>query len=327
MTVRLHLAKLAACPAGPGPESVTCRVVSEGVCHEASLLPSRPEPMSETADDDEDLERPRFIRMWAEDTFDGQERVFTRAAYDLQVQATAHSARCGHPGYVPDDYLEHLDGLGIETTITAVELCAIGTWERVGGYRVLDWEAVEVCLDQVRQDKGEDSRALAWEREHEARIQARMAKPMVVTPPCAACGTPAAHIELLAPSQLPAGWDQWPTATHGSFLRRPGPGQWYLLRQNIATGNSYGGPIDASLAGRIAWAFRPPLRFAQVRTARFHDDAGFCPDCEVPYCHRHWHLSDTEYGYCPYGHGKNVDQHWSPLTAGHRCTRPVITSV
>ncbi len=154
--------------------------------------------MSETADDDEDLERPRFIRMWAEDTFDGQERVFTRAAYDLQVQATAHSARCGHPGYVPDDYLEHLDGLGIETTITAVELCAIGTWERVGGYRVLDWEAVEVCLDQVRQDKGEDSRALAWEREHEARIQARMAKPMVVPggtsgPPlrtAASCGDP-----------------------------------------------------------------------------------------------------------------------------------------
>ena len=118
--------------------------------------------MSETADNDEDLERPRFIRMRAEDTFDGQERVFTRAAYDLQVQATAHSARCGHPGYVPDDYLEHLDGLGIETTISAAELCAIGTWERVGGgYRVLDWEAVEVCLDLVRQDTGEDPRALA----------------------------------------------------------------------------------------------------------------------------------------------------------------------
>jgi hypothetical protein len=76
----------------------------------------------------------------------------TQAAYDLQVRATAHSARCGHPGYVPDDYLEHLDGLGIETTIAAAELCAIGTWERVGaGYRVLDWEAVEVCLDRVRQ--------------------------------------------------------------------------------------------------------------------------------------------------------------------------------
>ncbi len=219
--------------------------------------------MSETAGDDEDLEHRRFIRMRAKDTFDGQERVFTRAAYDLQVQATGHSARCGHPRYVPDDYLEHLDGLGIETTITAAELCAIGTWERVGGgYRVLDWEAVEVCLDLVRRDNGEDPRALAWDREHEARIQARMAKPMVVTPPCAACGIPAAHIELLAPCQLPVGWDQWPGTAHGSFLRRPEPGQWYLLRQDIASGTSYGGPIDASLAGRIAWALRLPLRFS-----------------------------------------------------------------
>ena len=177
MTVRLHPAKPGGMPGRPRPESVTRRAVSEGVCHEASLLPPRPRPMSETADDDEDLEQPRFIRMRPEDTFDGQERVFTRAAYDLQVQATAHSARCGHPGYVPDDYLEHLDGLGIETTITAAELCAIGTWERVGGgYRVLDWEAVEVCLDRVRQDNGEDPRALAWEREHEARIATHASK-------------------------------------------------------------------------------------------------------------------------------------------------------
>jgi hypothetical protein len=45
---------------------------------------------------------------------------------------------------------EHLDGLGIETTITAAEPCAIGTWERVdGGYRILDWEAVEYAIDGV----------------------------------------------------------------------------------------------------------------------------------------------------------------------------------
>ena len=178
--------------------------------------------MSETAGDDEDLEHPRFIRMRAEDTFDGQERVFTRAAYDLQVQATAHSARCGHPGYVPDDYLEHLDGLGIETTITAAELCTIGTWERVGGgYHVLDWEAVEVCLDLVRQDKGEDPRALAWDREHETTIQARRAKPMVVTPPCAACGTP----QLTSNSWLPASCP--PDGTSGL----PGPPEFALAAE------------------------------------------------------------------------------------------------
>ena len=127
----------------------------------------------EAAEDDEDPARTKFFRMSASETFDGQERVFSQAAWDLQCLATAHSARCGHPGFVPDDYLEHLDGLSIETTITAAELCAIGTWERVdGGYRVLDWEAVEVCLDQVRRTEGEDPQALAWDRETAARVRA-----------------------------------------------------------------------------------------------------------------------------------------------------------
>jgi hypothetical protein len=181
-----------------------------------------------------------FIIIRAEETFDGLERVMSRAAYDLQVRATVHSASCGHPGYVPDDYLEHLDGLGIETTITAAELCDIGTWERVdGGYRVLDWEAVEYALDGVRQRTGEDPKALAAERDHEARAWAHMATPIVVTPPCAVCGTP-----------------------------------------------------------------------AQVHTAGFYDDAGFCRDCGVPYCYRHWQVSETGYGYCPRGHGKSLDPHW-----------------
>ncbi len=115
----------------------------------------------EAADYAEDPGQRSFI-MRATETFDGQERVMSRAAYDLQVLATAHSASCGHPGFVPDDYLEHLDGLAIETTITAAELCTVGMWERVdGGYRVLDWEAVEVCLDHVREIRGEDAQASA----------------------------------------------------------------------------------------------------------------------------------------------------------------------
>ena len=114
----------------------------------------------EPSGDDEDLEPVPFIFMAAGETFDGQERMFSRAAYNLQVLATGHSAPCGHPGFAPDDYLEHLDGLGIETTITAAELCALGTWERAGGgYRVLDREAVKYALDQVRQDNGEDPRS------------------------------------------------------------------------------------------------------------------------------------------------------------------------
>ena len=192
----------------------------------------------------------------------------SRAAYDLQVRATVHSASCGHPGYVPDDYLEHLDGLGIETTITAAELCTIGTWQRVdGGYRVLDWEAVEYALDGVRQRKGEDPKALAAERDHEAKAWARMATPMVVTPPCAACGTPSARVELVAPGKVPAGWEQWPRTVQDRIMRQRKPGQWYLLFKGVAAYNGYGDPIDASRAGQIAQALRPPLCFA-LRSTR-----------------------------------------------------------
>lgn len=52
-----------------------------------------------------------------------------------------------------------------------------------------------------------------------------------------------------------------------------------------------------------------------------------CPDCEVPYCHQHWHPSDTGYGYCPDGNGKDLDPHRSPLADFHQMHLTVITSV
>ena len=99
----------------------------------------------------------------------------------------------------------------------------------------------------------------------EAKIRAHMAKPIVVTPPCAACGTPSARIELVAPGQLPAEWKQWPSTVQGNILRRREPGEWYLLVKGIATCNGYGDPIDASRAGRIAQAFRPRTQVGNGR--------------------------------------------------------------
>jgi hypothetical protein len=184
-------------------------------------------------------------------------------------------------------------------------------WERVGGgYRVLDWEAVEICLDKVRQRWGEDEQALAWERQREALVRAQMARAMVVTPPCTVCGTPSARVELVAPGCLPAEWEQWPRTVQDSIERQRQPGQWYLLFQGVVSRNGYGDPIDASQAGRIAEAFRPPLHFGQVHRAGLYDDAGFCQDCDAPYCYQHWNVSAGGYGYCPRGHGKSLDPHW-----------------
>ena len=103
----------------------------------------------------------------------------------------------------------------------------------------------------------------------------------------------------------------------GIISRRREPGQWYLVLKGVATSNGYGDPVDASRAGRIAQAFRAPLSFARVHTAGFYDDAGFCQDCDAPYCYRHWRVSESGYGHCPRGHGKSLDPHWSPLAVDH----------
>jgi hypothetical protein len=230
----------------------------------------------------------------ASESPDAQQRIMSWSAYDLQVRATAHSATSGQPGFVPHDYLEHLDDLGIQATLTAGELCTVGLWERAGGgYRI---------LDLVRQRMDENPRALAGEREHQASAWARLARPIVATPPCAACGTLAARIELVAPGQLPVQWEQWPSTVQAAIVRERQPGQWHLLVADATAGNGYGEPVDTARAGQIAWAFQPPLRFAQVHEAGVHDDAGFCPGCDAPYCYQHWHVSETGPGSCPHGH-------------------------
>jgi hypothetical protein len=261
------------------------------------------------ADDAEDLARARSGAR-AGQSSGAREQVKSEAAYELHCRATADSAVYDHPGFVPDTYL---DGLGTGT-VMAAELCSARVWEQAeGGDRILDRDAAGRCQDLARQLSGQAARVRAWARAREharAQLMPEMAQAMVVTPPCAECGTPATRIELVAPSQLPARWEHWPCTVQDSFLQHRGPGQWYLIRDSVATSNGYGNPVQAGEAGRIAQAFRPPLRYDQVATAGLYDDAGFCQDCDVPYCYRHWHVSQTGYGHCPAGHGKSLDPHW-----------------
>jgi hypothetical protein len=268
--------------------------------------------MSAEEPPDDDLEPAPFIFMAAGETFDGQERMFSRAAYNLQLNATAHSALCGHPGFVPDDYLGQLESLGTETMITAAELCTLGTWERIdGGYRVLDWEGVEYALDAVcRLRNGEDPEALAEEHAHETKVLAHLAKPVVVTSMCAVCPDFSARVEIVAPGKMPAEWEKLPGFIQAGILQERRPGKWHLITNGPAAGNSHGVPIDAARAGQIVWALRPPLCFAQVHLAGLHDDAGFCGDCDAAYCYFHWNAVDSGYGFCPHGHGKSLDPDW-----------------
>ena len=156
------------------------------------------------------------------------------------------------------------------------------------------------ALDVVRQRKGEDPRALAEERDHEARAWAQLATPMVVTVPCAACGTPAARVEIVPPGQLPAGWDQWPATAPGQFVRRPDPGEWYVLRHGIGGDDSYGGPRSPSAPGRSPGPFA--LLYATPRCAPPDSTTTWdsAPTAKSPDRHRHWQTTDTGDGhYCP----------------------------
>jgi hypothetical protein len=262
----------------------------------------------------DDAEDPPSVRSGARagESSGARERVKSGAAWELHCRATADSAVYDHLGFVPDTYLV---GLGTGTAALAAELCSAGVWERAdGGYRILDRDAVGRCQDLARQlsEQAARVRARIRARDHaRAQLMPQMARAMMVTPLCAACGAPATRIELVAPGQLPAQWEHWPATVRDSFLRCRGPGQWCLIRDGVAAGN--GNPIqagEAGEAGRIAWAFRPPLRYDQVATAGFYDNAGFCQDCDAAYCYRHWHVSGTGYGQCPAGHGKSLDPHW-----------------
>jgi hypothetical protein len=191
------------------------------------------------------------------------------------------------------------------------------------GERVHLWCRAGICLEDFESAR-EILRSACWARDVHLTASTRYshlvildvirretipaATGMVAAPPCAICGSPSARIELVAPGQLPADWDQWNDERQGAFQRRRDPGRWHLLFDGVTAGNGWvGDPIGDDQADRIAEAFRQPWAYVQVRTAGFEDDAGFCGECEAPYCHRHWQVSDSGVGHCPYGHGKGHD--------------------
>ncbi len=140
---------------------------------------------------------------------------------------------------------------------------------------------------------------------------ASMAMGMVAAPQCAVCGSPATRVELVAPGQVPEEWGQWKAERRQAYEKYRDQGRWRLLFEGVAAGNGWvGDAIEAARAERIETAFQEPYTYAQVHTAGFYDDAGFCEQCDAAYCYRHWRVSETGFGHCPQGHGKSLDPHW-----------------
>jgi hypothetical protein len=97
------------------------------------------------------------VKIRAADAFDRRDHEMSAAAHQLHVEAMASSAARDHPGFVPDEYLagltgEDLHSPGANPAILASELCTAGMWRRAdGGYRVLDWPAVQASIDHERE--------------------------------------------------------------------------------------------------------------------------------------------------------------------------------
>lgn len=71
------------------------------------------------------------------------ELVLSRAAMHLHTFGVLSSIEAGNPGFVSDGYL---DAISAETSITALELCLAGLWERTSrGYRVSDADTLSIA--------------------------------------------------------------------------------------------------------------------------------------------------------------------------------------
>ncbi len=110
-----------------------------------------------------------------------------------------------------------------------------------------------------------------------------------LSPVCSKCGQPATTVILL----------------HG----RKGLRFQYA---GICAGNGNGDPVSAKKANAIRKAFSPPYTSEKFRLADLWDEGGFCRECGKFYCFTHWHVSSTGGGWCPKGHFKRLDPHWSP---------------
>lgn len=135
---------------------------------------------------------------------------------------------------------------------------------------------------------------------------------LLVRPECHKCGKPATSVELVPPHRLPAHWEKYPQDEQELFSRYRDPNQWWFISEGICRGNGIGDQISSDEASVLIDAFSGPPNYDSVHKAGLYDDAGFCRECGVAYCYRHWNVSQGGYGHCPSGHGKGLDPHWSP---------------
>ena len=145
-----------------------------------------------------------------------------------------------------------------------------------------------------------------------AAPEKRQAVAFIINPPCAVCGKPSAHMELVPPGDLPSRFPTWKPELQETFHKYHDPSKWRWLFEGSVTYNGLGSDITEEQAATETWAFSEPFEAWRLREVECERGAGFCARCELFYCEGHWNSSVTGYGKCPEGHGETIDPHWSP---------------
>ncbi|MEW2391650.1 hypothetical protein AB0933_25185 [Streptomyces venezuelae] len=123
---------------------------------------------------------------------------------------------------------------------------------------------------------------------------------------CAVCKAHIAHLEFTPPGAHPVSMPRWDAMRRSAYAASRNPSLWWFTVESEAYANGAGENVSAEDADRYRRAFRYPRTFARVHTAGLKGDAGFCAQCDVPYCGRHWRHQETATGegttLCPLGH-------------------------
>jgi hypothetical protein len=225
------------------------------------------------------------------------------AAGELRVLATAVSAVCGRPGFVSDGYLARLSGdelghPGADPAVLAAELCGAGIWERAeGGYRVLDAEAVQVCVDRVRELREED----AWLAGLPDRARSE--------PAVGATGTTRFGNRIR----------EWPDASFrcgecgeiaGVVRVARARGRVILEHFLGTTWHRDAGDVLDAVQALIEQGNVDPAVIREISWTLWDITPFYCPECRLNYCRLDWDMHfavnpgshDCVIGTCPSGH-------------------------
>jgi hypothetical protein len=259
------------------------------------------------AGDRDDPGHASLILLPAADSFDGRDHVMSAAACQLHVWGTCESAVRDQPGFVPDEYVssltvEDLDSPGAEPAVPAAELCAADMWERVdGGYRVLDWQVVQMCVDHVRELGEKDRRAAAQERERHVgmnratqglsgrepahvirtgatRLGERIGQAAAASFRCAACGEMAGVVKV---ARAGATVGMGPPLGRETYDRDA-----IVVDYFFGTASKFADATTLDAVQEILSSHAPDP--AALRRIDWELTPFYCPGCDLNYCRTDW---------------------------------------